>query len=178
MCLVHSNIFGVPWMVLFFHLIQFRLIMSIQSLKMLVGFFFSCLMSPLSQPSLLQNKRHKQNALWYISVFEVLWFIIQLPFEMVQLGSNFCWGLAAAVSNRQLNIYILLRSSKQTLFWGSAVWAVKLFYLCTCLHYLYIFMLNECKFCLNHGPAQGSSGGIMRRRKVQGDKSNSLFLFT
>lgn len=34
-------------------------------------------------------------------------------------------------------------------------------------------MLNECKFCLNHGPAQGLSGDIMRWRKVHGD---SLFL--
>lgn len=37
-------------------------------------------------------------------------------------------------------------------------------------------MLNECKFHINHGPAQGLSGDIMQRRKVHGDKSNSLFL--
>lgn len=37
-------------------------------------------------------------------------------------------------------------------------------------------MLNECKFCLNHGPVQGLSGDIMQRHKVHGDKSNSLFL--
>lgn len=141
-----------------------------------VGGFLSRLTSPLSQPSLLQNKRHKQKALWYISVFKFLWLIIQLPSNMVQLGSDFSWGLAAAMSNRQLNIYIPLSSSKQTPFKGSAAWAVKLFYLCACLHNFYnIFMLNECKFYLNHDLAQGLSGDNMHTHKVQRDKSNNLF---
>lgn len=136
----------------------------------------SRLTSPLSQPSSLQNKRHKQQALWYISVFEFLWFIIQLPSNMFQLGSDFCWGLAAAVANRQLNIYILLSSGKQTPFWGSAVWAVKTLYLCACLHNSYnIFMLNECKFYLNRDLAQGLSGDKMHTHKVQRDESNNLF---
>lgn len=118
----------------------------------------SHLTSPLSQQSSLQNKGRKQQALWYIFVFERLWFIIQLPPNMFQLGSGSCWGLAAAVANRQLNIYILLSSGKQTPFWGSAVRAVKSFHLCTCLHNSYdIFVLNECKFYLNHDPARGLS---------------------
>lgn len=105
-----------------------------------------------------------------------LWFIIQLPSNMFQLGSDFCWGLAAAVANRQLNIYILLSSGKQTLFWGSAVWAVKSLYLCACLHNFYnIFMPNECKFYLNHDPAQGLSGDKMHTHREQRDKSNNLF---
>lgn len=133
----------------------------------------SRLTSPLSQPSSLQNKRRKQPALWYISVFESLWFIIQLPSNMFQLGSDFCWGLAAAVANRQLNIYILLSSGKQTPFWGSAVRAVKSLYLCACLHNFYnIFMVNECKFYFNHDPAQGLSGDKMHTHKVHRDKSN------
>lgn len=95
---------------------------------------------------------------------------------MFQLGSDFCWGLAAAVANRQLNIYILLSSGKQTPFWGSAVWAVKSFYLCACLHNTFnIFALNRCKFYLNHDPAQGLSGGKMHTHKVQGENSNNLF---
>jgi len=32
-----------------------------------------------------------------------------------QLGIDFCGGLAAAMSNRQLNIYMLLSSDKQNL---------------------------------------------------------------
>lgn len=95
---------------------------------------------------------------------------------MFRLGSNSCWGLAAAMANRQLNIYILLSSSKQTPFRGLAVWAVKSFYLCACLHNSNnIFMVNECKFYLNHDIAQGLSGGKMHTHKVQRDKSNNLF---
>lgn len=163
----------MPWLVLFFHLACLKAwtvhrawsswrILSHQGL--------------LSQQSSRQNKRRKQPALWYISVFEFLWFIIQLPSNMFRLGSNFCWGLAAAMANRQLNIYILLRSSKQNSFKGSAVWAVKLLYLCSCLHNSNnIFMVNECKFYLNHDLAQGLSGDKMHTHKVQRDKSNNLF---
>lgn len=161
-------------MSVFFHLRQARWVSPYRAWSSL--WVWSRLTSPLSQPSSLQNKRHKQQALWYISVFEFLWFIIQLPSNMFQLGSDFCWGLAAAVANRQLNIYILLSSSKQTPFWGSAVWAVKSLYLCACLHNSYnIFMVNECKFYLNHDLAQGLSGDKMHTQKVQRDKSNNLF---
>lgn len=141
-----------------------------------LGGFSPGLMILLSQTSWLQNKRRKQLALQYISVFEFLWFIIQLPPNMFQLGSDFCWGLAAAVANRQSNIYILLSSGKQTPFWGSAVWAVKSLYLCTCLHNSYdIFMVNQCKFHLNRDPAAGLSGDKVHTHKVQRDKSNNLF---
>jgi len=117
---------------------------------------WSCLTSTLSQPSSLQNKRRKQPTLWYISVFQSLWFIIQLPSNMFQLGSDFCRGLAAAAANRELNIYILLSSGKQTPFWGSAVRAVKLCYLCACWRNSYnIFMVNECKFYFDRDLAHG-----------------------
>jgi len=36
-------------------------------------------------------------------------------------------------------------------------------------------MVNECKFYLNHHPAQGLSGNKMHTLKVQRDKSNNLF---
>ncbi len=94
---------------------------------------------------------------------------------MFQLGSDSCWGLAADMANRQLNIYVLLSSGKQTLFWGSPVWAVKSFYLCACLHNFHnSLMLNACKFCLNHDLAQGLSGVKMHTHEVQRDKSNNL----
>lgn len=167
----------MPWMVLLFHLVCLEA-RTVSTGPEVHGGFCPGLTSLLSQPSSLQNKRRKQQALWYISVFQFLWFIIQLPSNMFQLGSNFCWGLAAAVANRQLNIYILLSSSKQTPFWGSAVWAVKWLSLCTCLHNFYnIFTVNECKFYLNHDLAQGLSGDKMHTHKVQRDKSNNpLFL--
>lgn len=91
-----------------------------------------------------------------IFLFEFLWFIIQLPSSTVQLGSDSCWGLAAAVSNRQLNIYIPLSSSKQTPFWGSAVWALKLFLLCACLHKFYnIFHAKWMQILSQSWPSSG-----------------------
>lgn len=95
---------------------------------------------------------------------------------MFQLGSDSCWGLAADMANRQLNIYVLPSSGKQTPFWGSAAWAVKSFYLCGCLHNSNnSFMLNACKFKLNHDLSQGLSGVKMHTHKVQRGNSNNLF---
>lgn len=95
-----------------------------------------------------QNKRHKKLS-GVVLCFTSYDLLSSCP--MFQLGTDFCWGLAATVSNRQLNIYIPLSSSKQTPFEGSVVQAVKLLYLCACLHNFYnIFTLNQCKFYLNH----------------------------
>lgn len=142
---------------------------SLQSLKL--GFVSPSL---LSQPSSAPNKRRERQTLWYISVWFV-WFIIQLPSNMFQLGSNFFLGLAAAVAKRQLNIYILLSSGKQTGLRGSAAWAVKLFYLCACLHnFNNIFTVNECIFYPNHDLAQRLSGDKMQSHKMQRGKSNNL----
>lgn len=114
-CPAYSKCVVVSWVVLSFHPMCCRA-WTLHIEPWSSWWVLSRLTSPLSRLSSLQNKRHKQQALWYISVFEFLWFIIQLPSNMFQLGSDFCWGLTAAVANRQLNIYILLSSSKQTPF--------------------------------------------------------------
>lgn len=110
-----------------------------------------------------QNKRHKKLSGMFLC-FTSYNLLSSCP--MFQLGTDFCWGLAATVSNRQLNIYIPLSSSKQTPFEGSVVQAVKLLYLCACLHnFNNIFTLNQCKFYLNHDLAYGLSGSKMHTQK-------------
>lgn len=88
-----------------------------------------------------------------------------------QLGSDFCWGLAAAVSNRPLNIYMPLSSNLLLRVSGVRRWVDSL---CAPLHNLCnIFTLNNANCASVHGLAQGLRGNKMQAW-VQRDKLNNL----